>query len=82
MGKDTLELQIRLLANYDQSLDKNGVSGKRLAERLDALSRIGRTAENGSNRPGFSHEEKAAKELDFMNAARLRDEIKVLQNKI
>lgn len=63
MEKDTLRLKERLLTDYDSSLDKNGVSGKRLAERLDALSRIGRTEDNGSNRPGFSHGEKAAKEL-------------------
>lgn len=63
MKKDTLHLRGRLLEKYDNKLDKNGISGKRLAERLDALSRIGRTESNGSDRPGFSHEEKAAKEL-------------------
>lgn len=63
MGKDTLHLKERLLAQYDQQYDKNGVSGKRLAERLEAISQIGRTEDNGSNRPGFSHEEKAVKEL-------------------
>lgn len=63
MNPDTLLLKDKLLADYDTSFDKDGVSGERLAERLDALSKIGRTASNGSNRPGFSHEEKAAKEL-------------------
>ncbi|WP_277630980.1 hydantoinase/carbamoylase family amidase, partial [Atopococcus tabaci] len=61
--EDTLKLKERLLERYDAQLYKDGVSGKRLAERLDILSEIGRTADNGSNRPGFSHEEKAAKEL-------------------
>lgn len=61
--EDTLKLKERLLERYDAQLDKDGISGKRLAERLDILSEIGRTADNGSNRPGFSHEEKAAKEL-------------------
>ena len=63
MDQDTLLLKDKLLAEYDASFDKNGVSGKRMAERLDALSKIGRTSSKGSNRPGFSHEEKAAKEL-------------------
>lgn len=63
MREDTLHLKERLLQGYDETLNKEGISGKRLAERLDTLSRIGRTNENGSNRPGFSHEEKAAKEL-------------------
>ena len=63
MGKDTLQLQKKLLDTYDGELDKEGISGKRLAKRLDALSQIGRTKENGSNRPGFSREEKAAKSL-------------------
>ncbi|RFB17389.1 Zn-dependent hydrolase [Bacillus sp. HNG] len=53
----------KLISDYDFSLDKNGVSGKRLASRLAALSEIGRTADNGSHRIGFSHEEKAAKDL-------------------
>lgn len=63
MEKDTLYLKERLLAQYDNQFDQNGVSGKRLAERLDAISQIGRTEDNGSNRPGFSREEKAVKEL-------------------
>lgn len=63
MEKDTLQLAGKLQAGYDSSFDKDGVSGKRLAERLDALSHIGRTDDNGSDRPGFSHGEKAAKEL-------------------
>lgn len=63
MKKDTLNLKEHLLAQYDYQFDKKGISGGRLAERLDALSQIGRTPNNGSNRPGFSHEEKAAKEL-------------------
>ncbi len=51
------------MSDYDFSLDKNGVSGERLASRLAALSEIGLTSDNGSHRIGFSHEEKAAKDL-------------------
>ncbi|MFD1780203.1 M20 family metallo-hydrolase [Fredinandcohnia salidurans] len=53
----------KLVSTYDLSLDKNGVSGERLASRLSALSEIGLTADNGSHRTGFSPEEKAAKDL-------------------
>ncbi|MEH7225206.1 M20 family metallo-hydrolase [Bacillus sp. JJ1566] len=53
----------KLISDYDFSLDKNGVSGERLASRLAALSEIGLTADNGSHRIGFSREEKAAKDL-------------------
>ncbi|THE11939.1 Zn-dependent hydrolase [Bacillus timonensis] len=53
----------KLLSDYDFTLDKKGVSGKRLASRLAALSEIGLTPDNGSHRIGFSHEEKAAKDL-------------------
>ncbi|MEI3607145.1 M20 family metallo-hydrolase [Pseudogracilibacillus sp. SE30717A] len=56
-------LKQKLLSNYDQSLNKNGVSGERLAERLHQIAQIGLTSNNGSNRPGFSPEELAAKQL-------------------
>ncbi|WP_453993230.1 M20 family metallo-hydrolase [Bacillus nitroreducens] len=58
-----MNLLEKLISDYDLSLDKNGVSGERLASRLAALSEIGRTADNGSHRIGFSKEEKAAKDL-------------------
>ncbi|WP_010677074.1 Zn-dependent hydrolase [Bacillus timonensis] len=63
----------KLIATYDTSLDKNGVSGERLASRLAALSKIGLTADNGSYRIGFSKEEKAAKDLvkEWMSEAGL-----------
>ncbi|WP_154669815.1 M20 family metallo-hydrolase [Bacillus niameyensis] len=53
----------KLIRDYDQSLDCNGVNGHRLAYRLSALSKIGLTEEQGSYRLGFSEEEKAAKQL-------------------
>lgn len=53
----------KLISNYDLSLDKNGVSGERLASRIASLSEIGLTSDNGSHRIGFSREEKAAKDL-------------------
>lgn len=53
----------KLIVDYDHTLDKNGVSGERLATRLAALSKIGLTPDGGSYRIGFSEEEKAAKEL-------------------
>lgn len=52
-----------LLADYDYTLDYRGVSGKRIAQRLYELSKIGLTDENGSYRIGFSAEEKEAKVL-------------------
>ncbi|MGM8365771.1 M20 family metallo-hydrolase [Virgibacillus sp. W0181] len=56
-------LQEKLLSNYATEYNYNGVSGERLAQRLGELSKIGLTADHGSNRPGFSEEEQQAKEL-------------------
>ncbi|WP_147803749.1 Zn-dependent hydrolase [Alkalicoccus halolimnae] len=53
----------KLLDHYDSSLTKNGVDGERLASRLDALSKIGLTEDNGSRRISFSPEEQQAKDL-------------------
>lgn len=53
----------KLMTAYDEAHNTDGISGERLAKRLDAISEIGLTDENGSHRPGFSKEEKAAKEL-------------------
>jgi allantoate deiminase len=63
----------RLLAGYDGTADRNGVSGKRLAGRLAALASIGETEDGGVNRPGFSAEEKQAKEqvMEWMQEAGL-----------
>lgn len=58
-----LSLQERLLEQYDKSYEGNGILGERIAHRLSELSKIGLTADNGSNRPGFSLAEKQAKEL-------------------
>lgn len=53
----------KLISNYDESLNRDGVSGQRLAYRLDKLSEIGLTRDHGSNRPGFSTKELEAKVL-------------------
>lgn len=62
-----------LIKNYDEQLDERGVSGQRLARRLAVLSHIGETENGGVNRPGYSQEEKQAKEfvMDWMNEAGL-----------
>ncbi len=51
----------RLMNDFDFSLNRDGVSGERVAERLYQLSQIGLTQEDGSFRIGFSAEEKQAK---------------------
>jgi allantoate deiminase len=56
-------LKDRLLEGYDVKLNKSGISGERLAHRLDQLSKIGLTEDYGSFRLGLSPEEKEAKEL-------------------
>ncbi|WP_163971184.1 M20 family metallo-hydrolase [Oceanobacillus halotolerans] len=61
--ENSFSLKELLLNDYNGQQDGDGVSGNRLAERLDAISKIGLTEDNGSNRPGFSHEEKQAKDL-------------------
>ncbi|GGH79961.1 allantoate deiminase [Pullulanibacillus pueri] len=71
--QQTWNLYEKLMKDYDTSLDADGVSGKRLAQRLSALSEIGLTDEHGSYRIGFSQEEKQAKQLvkQWMNEAGL-----------
>jgi allantoate deiminase len=53
----------KLLKEYNQELNHSGVSGERLANRLNELSKIGATPEGGVTRPGYSEGEKQAKEL-------------------
>lgn len=52
-----------LLNTYNTDLNYDGVDGSRLAERLDAISKIGVLTSGGVSRPGFSPEEKQAKSL-------------------
>src|SRR5699024_12421690 len=52
-----------LLADYNAELNYDGIDGERLAERLDAISKIGVLPTGGVSRPGFSKEEKQAKAL-------------------
>src|SRR5690625_3565252 len=56
-------LKTKLLADYDLANDQDFVSGKRIADRLDQLSKINLTENFGSNRPGYSEGEQAAKKL-------------------
>lgn len=62
-----------LIEQYDTGLDYDGINGERLAERLEAISKIGALPKGGVSRPGFSQEEKQAKELvaGWMKAAGL-----------
>lgn len=53
----------KLLADYNAELNYDGIDGERLAERLDAISKIGVLPTGGVSRPGFSEEEKQAKAL-------------------
>jgi allantoate deiminase len=52
-----------LLKDFNGELDYSGVSGKRVAKRLTELAGIGLNEQGGSNRMGFSPEERRAKEL-------------------
>ena len=52
-----------LMRDYNISLDHSGISGERIASRLFELSQIGFVQIGGVKRPGFSTEEKAAKQL-------------------
>ncbi|RKQ34695.1 M20 family metallo-hydrolase [Oceanobacillus halophilus] len=52
-----------LLTGYNIDLNHSGVSGERIAKRLDEISRIGAEENNGVTRIGYSREEKRAKEL-------------------
>ncbi|WP_432354496.1 Zn-dependent hydrolase [Sporosarcina sp. A2] len=56
-------LYTRLMAGYDESLSRSGVDGTRVADRLNELSKIGVSLDGGITRPGFSKEEKKAKQL-------------------
>ncbi|MCU1807805.1 M20 family metallo-hydrolase [Cytobacillus firmus] len=58
-----MNLYEQLVKDYDQELTHSGVNGERLASRLDELSRIGHMDSGGVTRPGYSSEEKEAKEL-------------------
>src|SRR5690625_4606155 len=69
-------LKTQLLRDYDVTNDRDYISGQRIAERLDQISKINLTDEFGSNRPGYSAEERAAKKLvaKWMTAANLKVE--------
>lgn len=58
-----INLYEKLLKDYDSKHNHDGVSGERIAARLQALAEIGLTEEGGSYRIGYSQEEQQAKEL-------------------
>lgn len=66
----------RLLNDYNQELNYDGIDGERLAQRLYELSQIGPLPTGGVNRRGFSKEEKEAKSLvtSWMTKAGLKVE--------
>ncbi|MFU0789149.1 M20 family metallo-hydrolase [Virgibacillus proomii] len=53
----------QLMKTYDLKFEGDGISGQRIAKRLNALANIGKTAENGSNRSGYSEAEAHAQKL-------------------
>lgn len=61
--KQEFNLTKKLVREYDRSLDHGGINGTRLAQRLGELSKLGLSESGGSNRVGFSKEERQAKEL-------------------
>jgi allantoate deiminase len=60
---ENYNLEQALLADYNPTWSKDGISGERIAHRLGKLSTIGLTAKNGVTRVGFSQQEQQAKEL-------------------
>ncbi|ASN06719.1 M20 family metallo-hydrolase [Virgibacillus necropolis] len=71
MGNDLFD---NLMKTYDRQLDYSGINGERIAKRLYELSEIGFTSDGGVRRPGFSNEEKSAKQLvkSWMDEAGLK----------
>ncbi|MCP8617884.1 M20 family metallo-hydrolase [Salirhabdus salicampi] len=61
------------MADFDYTLNHSGVSGNRVASRLNELSLIGKTEYGGSYRVGFSAKEAEAKNkvIDWMKEAGL-----------
>lgn len=57
------EFYEKLMQKYDKNLDYSGVQGERIGKRLVELSKIGLTPDGGAARPGYSREEKTAKQL-------------------
>ncbi|ASK60979.1 allantoate amidohydrolase [Virgibacillus phasianinus] len=57
------ELFNQLMKPYNLNLDHSGIKGERIAARLFEQSKIGFTKDGGVKRPGFSEEEKQAKQL-------------------
>lgn len=53
----------QLMQEQSGSIADKSVNVRRMAERLDAISRIGMTADGGSCRVGYSREDRQAKEL-------------------
>ena len=58
-----IDLKEKLLQTYQTKYNHDGISGERIAARLQALAEIGLTEDGGSYRIGYSQEEQQAKEL-------------------
>lgn len=61
--ENCFDLKNLLLKDFDPTLNKSGISGERIADRLDQISKIGLTKRHGANRPGYSKEAKQVKDL-------------------
>lgn len=62
-SSEQLNLYNNLLKNYNSELDRDGVNGERIAYWLSKIADIGLTEDGGSNRIGFSTQERQAKDL-------------------
>lgn len=60
---EDFSLYEKLIESYNWEYNRSGIQGDRLAARLNELSKIGATQENGVTRTGYSKEEKLAKDL-------------------
>lgn len=56
-------LYTNLTDSYDTKKDYSGITGERIADRLQQLSQIGPDPDGGVTRPGYSDNEKTAKRL-------------------
>src|SRR5690625_2186878 len=56
-------LKNKLLSDYNVNTGGSGISSDRIASRLATIANIGLTKEGGSNRLGFTKEEREAKNI-------------------
>ena len=75
MQNNSGKLYKKLIENYNKKLDHSGISGERLAERLDELSKIGETEQGGVTRVGYSKEEKIRETNSYNSCVKRRKEL-------